>query len=243
MHHCVSCSCFWINPRDGHCQIRLFSYPPHHRLHQLSPASRLFKPPNAMSHQTNFHHSAPSSLCSMTPAPRVAHDTCSFADHNAAMGKVPGLMTPSLPPPYRAYHEIHDSNNKLPSGHSKNTMKHPRSYAHTKISLAEQSTGNHNLSALKEDVNQQLVHTGKGRPVSKLFRNRKKEDVRKWPPRGMKYLSDPGLPLCQLVPPFDQNFQKLKVNAKMQEEWEELRRIQRRDSQPSSSWKSGKPFQ
>ena len=217
---------------------------PHHRLHWLTPASRLFEPPNTMSHRANVHHSAPSLSCSTTPAPRVAaHDTCGFADHNADMGKGPCLMTPSVPPPYRAYHEIHDSNNKLPGRYSKDTAKYPPSYAlHTKMSLAEQPTGKHHVSAPKGDFNPQLVHTGKGRLVSKLFRNRKKEDVREWPPRGTKYLSDPNLPLRQLISPFDGNFQKLKANAKTQEEWDELRRIQRGDLQSSSSWKSGKPF-
>jgi hypothetical protein len=195
-----------------------------------------------MSHRTNVQYSAPSSSCSMTPALRVAHETCGFAAHNATMGKGPSAITPSLPPPYRSYHEIYDSNKKLPGGYSKDTAEHPPSYAHTKISPAEQSTGKHHVSAPKGDVNQQLVQTGKGRLVSKLFRNRKKEDVREWPPRGTKYLSDPNLPLRQLISPFDRNFQKLKANAKTQEEWDELRRIRRGDLQSSSLRKSGKPF-
>ena len=244
----MSCSCFWIKAPliNGHL---FFSHPSHHRLPQLlSPASRFFEPPNAMSHQTNVHHSAPSPSCSMTPAPRMAaHDTGGVANHNAAVGNYPGVMTSSLPPPpYRACHEIPESKNKLPSGYSHDTMNHLPSYAHTKMSLAEQSTREHHTSAPKGEANQPLVHTGKGRIVSKALNFlRKKEDVKdlsEWPPRGTKYLSDPNLPLRQLVSPFDPKFQKLKANAKTQEQWDELRMIQRGDLRSSSSRKSGKPF-
>jgi hypothetical protein len=201
---------------------------------------------NAMSNRTNVCHSAPSPSCSMTPAPRVAaHDTGGVADHNAVMGNYPDLMTSSLPPPYKAYHELPDSKNKLPSGSSKNMSNHPPSYAHTKMPLAEQPRKHHHTSTPKGDVDQPLVHTGKGRIVLNLFHNRNKEDVRdlsEWPPSETKFLSDPNLPMRQLVSPFDRKFQKLKASAKTQEQWDELRRIQGGGLRSISSRKSRTSF-
>ena len=200
----------------------------------LSCPSRCFEPPNAMSQrQPNVHHLAPSSSCSMTSALRVAPH--GVADHNA-MVNWPCLNMPSRPPPYTAYHENPHPENKLPSGYSKDTVNHP-SNVHTRLSLAVQSTGKHHTPTPKGGVHQSLVHTGKDQLVSKIFRKRKKEDVGdhlEWPPRGTKLFGDPNLPGCgQLVSPFDSKFEKLKANAKTQEEWDELQRIRR--ASPSSS--------
>jgi hypothetical protein len=63
-----------------------------------------------------------------------------------------------------------------------------------------------------------------------------------WPPKGTKYLTDPSLPQG-LISPFDPKFPKLKARAKTQEEWDELRIIQRGCSQPNSSRKPGKRFE
>ena len=200
-----------------------------------------------MTHKKNVHHSAPSSSYSMTPAPRlgVAHDD---VQHNATMGNCSGLMTSSLPPPYRTYREIPDPQNKPHSRYLGDPANHPPLYTYTKMPKAEQSIGKHHTSLPKRYDDRPQPYTGNDGIVSKtlnLFRDSRKEDKSdhlEWPPRGTKYITDPSLPLRQLVSPFNRKFQELKAQAKTQEEWDELRR-RRGDLQSSSSrnLKSGKP--
>ena len=192
-----------------------------------SPTSTVFEPPNAMCHPMNDQHAAPCSSYSMIRDPR-----------KSAVGNYPGPMTSFPPPPYKPHPRILDSTTKLP-GRDSNDMNHPPPYRQSRTAIAER-VGKHRT---KGDDNMPRPAHGMVSRILNRFRKGRNDSNREsngseWPPKGTKYITDPGLPL-RLISPFDPKCSKLKARAKTQEEWEELRIIRGGNLQPSSSRKPG----
>jgi hypothetical protein len=178
-----------------------------------------------MCYRLNDHHAAPFSM--IVHAPRKS---------------APGTMTSFPPPPYKPHPWVLDSTKKLPGRCSKD-MNHPPPYTHPRTTIAER-VGERRT---KGDNNGSRAGNGMVPRILNLFRKGRNDGSREsngleWPPKGTKYITDPGLPL-RLISPFDPKFPKLKARAKTQEEWEELRIIQGGDLRPSSSRKPGNRFE
>ena len=167
----------------------------------------------------NDHHAIPS----LSHAPR-----------KSAVWNYPGSMTSFPPPSYKPHPRVFDSTNKLPGRYSKD-MNHPPSYTHRRTEITERA----GERCRKGDNNGPRAGNGIVSRILNRFRKGRNDGSREsndleWPPKGTKYLTDPSLPLG-LISPFDPKFPKLKARAKTQEEWDELRIIQGRYLQPSSS--------